>query len=80
MVELWTRLKVDNKEKIKRDKWNLRSDLASVRLGDSVDAYVNKIQSIVDDFNLVSVTDQISNSEHAYYLLHGLPEGEDWNV
>jgi len=70
VVELWVRLKA---EKVGRDKWSLRSDLASIRLGDSVDTYVDKIQSIVDDFNLVSTVDQISNSEHAYYLLHGLP-------
>jgi hypothetical protein len=58
VVKLWDQLKTDNTAKIKR---SLRSDLAAVRLGDSVNTYVNKIQSIVDDFNLVSSTDQISD-------------------
>jgi hypothetical protein len=59
VVLLWGQNKTNNTAKIKRDKWSLRSDLAAVRLGDSVDTYVDKIQNIVDDFNLVSSTDQI---------------------
>jgi len=80
VVELWDQLKTDNTAGVRRDKWGLCSDLAAAQIGDSVVTYVDKIQSIVDDFNLVSATDQISNSEHSYYLPHGLPVGEDWNM
>jgi hypothetical protein len=72
VVALWIRLKAGNTEKIKRDKC---SDLTSVRLGDSVDTYVDKIRDIVDSTWLRQrIRSQTANMPSISST------GEDWNM
>jgi hypothetical protein len=44
-----------------------------------MDSYTFKIQPIVDDYNLVSEA-KMDPSEHAYYLLQGIPNDEEWKL
>jgi hypothetical protein len=81
VVKLWKKLKEDYAQKVQRDIWSLRSELTAVRLAEegTVDAFSFKIQRIVDDYNLVSKT-KMDPSEHAYYLLQGIPNNDEWKL
>jgi hypothetical protein len=61
--------------------------MSAVRLSDSENRqeYSSKIQSYVNDVNLCADTDSSSagsgtmpKSEHAYYLMTGVPKDYDW--
>jgi hypothetical protein len=81
VVQLWKKLKEDYTQKVQRDIWSLRSELNAVRLAEegTVDAFSFKIQRIVDDYNLVSKT-KMDPGEHAYYLLQGIPNNDEWKL
>jgi hypothetical protein len=81
VVKLWKTLKEDYAQKVQRDIWSLRSELTAVRLAEegTVDTFSFKIQRIVDDYNLVSKT-KMDPSEHAYYLLQGIPNNDEWKL
>ena len=84
---LWDQLEEDYKSKVMLNVWALRDEMSAVRLSDCENAqeYTSKIQSYVNDLNLGADTDSSSTgsgtmpkSEHSYYLMKGVPKGNDW--
>jgi len=86
---LWNQLKEYNKSKVKLNGLALRVEMSAVRLSDckNVQEYASNIQSYVNDFNVSTDTDSSStgsgtmtNSQHAYYQMKGIPKDDDWRV
>jgi hypothetical protein len=83
-VNLWKQIETDYVAQVKRDSYLLRRELSTTTLEDcgSVDFYVSKIQTAIEKYNLANADSHISEDEHRFYLLHGMPqyEFEDWYV
>jgi transposase InsO family protein len=82
-ADLWDAVKRDYVEELQRGQYYVRNDLTALKLEDcgSVDAYVAKIQDLLDQYKLGSEdNDSIGVKEHVFYLVHGIPEGGDWDV
>jgi hypothetical protein len=47
----------------------------------SLDVYVTKIQNFLDQCKLGSdESDSIGVKKHVFYLVHGITEGDDWDM
>jgi hypothetical protein len=82
-AELWDAVKRDYLEELQRGRYYLRNDLASPKLQEcgSVDAYVTKIQNLLDQYKLGSNNkESIGAQQQVFCLFHGIPEGGDWDV
>jgi hypothetical protein len=82
-ADLWDAVKRDYVVELQRGQYYIRTDLNAVKLIDcgSVDAYVAKIQDLLDQYKLGSEGgDSIGVKEHVFYLVRGIPEGGDWDV
>jgi hypothetical protein len=82
-ADLWDAIKRDYVEKLQRGQYYVRNDLIAVKLEDcgSVDAYVTKIQNLLDQYKLGSQdNDSLGVKEHVFYIIHSIPEGGDWDV
>jgi hypothetical protein len=82
-AELWDAVKRDYLEEPQRGRYYLRNDLTSLRLQErgSVDAYVTKLQNLLDQYKLGSNNkESIGAQEQVFCLVHGIPEGGDCDV
>ena len=82
---LWEKIKGDYVTKIKKNSYTIRKELYSVRLEDagSVEAYAQRVQQAIDQFNLTAEEDseKMSDREHPFFLLNGInPASSDWSV
>jgi len=92
---LWEKVASAHKSKLKLNIFEIREDLWSIKLQDcgDVDNYASRIDRKVKDYNLCagsSTTDtdadtaktiaKISEQEHIFYLLCGIPRNNEWKV
>jgi hypothetical protein len=92
---LWEKLASAYKSKLKLNIFEIREDLWSIKLQDcgDVDNYASRIDRKVKDYNLCagpSTTDtdadtaktiaKMSEQEHIFYLLRGIPRNDEWKV
>ena len=82
---LWEKIKGDYVTKIKKNSYTIRKELYGVRLEDagSVEAYAQRVQQAIDQFNLTAEEDseKMSDREHSFFLLNGInPASSDWSV
>jgi hypothetical protein len=82
-AELWDPVKRDYLEELQRGRYYLRNDLTAPELQEcgSVDAYVTKIQNLLDQYKLGSNNkESIGAQEQVFCLFDGLSEGGDSDV
>jgi len=93
---LWEKLASAYKSKLKLNIFEIREDLWSIKLQDcgDVDNYASRIDRKVKDYNLCAgptTTDtdadanaktiaKMSEQEHIFYLLRGIPRNDEWKV
>jgi len=92
---LWEKLASAYKSKLKLNIFEIREDLWIIKLQDcgDVDNYTSRINRKVKDYNLCagpSTTDtdadtaktiaKMSEQEHIFYLLRGIPRNDEWKV
>ena len=93
---LWEKLASAYKSKVKLNIFEIREDLWSIKLQDcgDVDNYASRIDRKVKDYNLCAgptTTDtdadanaktiaKMSEQEHIFYLLRGIPRNDEWKV
>jgi hypothetical protein len=93
---LWEKLASAYKSKLKLNIFEIRDDLWSIKIQDcgDVDNYASRIDRKVKDYNLCSgptTTDtdadanaktiaKMSEQEHIFYLLCGIPRNDEWKV
>jgi hypothetical protein len=88
---LWEKLATGYKARLKFNVFQIRKELLGIRLEDcdDVDSYSLRINQKVKDYNLCSEPStsssdatrtlaKITNEEHQFYLLHGIPRNDDW--
>jgi hypothetical protein len=82
--ELWRRIKSDYVGELQKSQLWIRRDLYEVKLKDygSTEAYSMRIQNLIDEYRAgaETSTDKISEREHVFFLLNGIPQSEDWDV
>jgi hypothetical protein len=82
-AELWDSINSDCVKKLQKWQYYVREALYCVKLTEcgSVEAYVTTIQNLLDQYKLGAKEDddKIGVREHVFYLLHGIPQGEDWD-
>jgi hypothetical protein len=83
-AELWEAIKHDYVDELRKGQFYVRRELYNVKLDacGSVDKYASTIQNLLDEYKLGSKEpdDKIGVREHVFYLLNGIPEGDDWDV
>jgi hypothetical protein len=83
-AELWKVIKRNYVRELQKSQLWIRRDLYEVKLEDSgsVNAYAMRIQNLVDEYRdgATSATDRISDREHVFFLLNGIPQSDEWDV
>jgi hypothetical protein len=83
-AELWKVIKRNYVGELQKSQLWIRRDLNEVKLEDSgsVNAYAMRIQNLVDEYRdgATSATDRISDREHVFFLLNGIPQSDEWDV
>jgi hypothetical protein len=83
-AELWETINNDYVKKLHKSQYYVREGLLNVKLTEcgSVEAYVTTIQNLLDQYKLAANEDDdnIGVREHVFYLLHGIPKDEDWDL
>jgi hypothetical protein len=83
-AELWRTIKRDYVGELQKPQIWIRRELYEVKLVDhgSVDAYAMRIQNLIDDYRAGATEpeDKISDTEHVFFLLNGIPRSDEWDV
>jgi hypothetical protein len=83
-AELWQAIKADYVGELQKSQLWIRRELYEVKLSahGSIDAYAMHIQNLIDDYRAGATEpeDRISDREHVFFLLNGIPRSDEWDL
>jgi hypothetical protein len=83
-AELWKAIKKDYIGELQKSQILIRRDLYEVKLKayGSVKTYSLRIQELIDEYQAGAEDpcDKISERDHVFFLLNGVPQSEDWDL
>jgi hypothetical protein len=83
-AELWKAIRKDYIGELQKSQIWIRRDLYEVKLKDygSVKTYSLRIEELIDEYQAGAEdpSDKISERDHVFFLLNGVPQSEDWDL
>jgi transposase InsO family protein len=83
-AELWKAIRKDYIGELQKSQIWIRRDLYEVKLKDygSVKTYALRIQELIDEYQAGAEdpSDKISERDHVFFLLNGVPQSDDWDL